>query len=221
MIHPSGLFDYVATVGDVQAGGSELAVDAHQAPSRSGPSLAGSTPRIRFWGDQMILIAADRDSLALVKWFRFPAGDVVVRAARPGDALRTIRSGSGGVGLSLFRSDRLVVAVGALTDELLGPAVSIRPLGVTGGFETRFDVSIGGERGSLGWREAATVAGCDVYVEFPGAPGVPGSDATLSVCAADDVTLVNSARRSAVFLASLFFDPLRGEYPDGRYIKES
>jgi hypothetical protein len=122
--------------------------------------------------------------------------------------------------VTLSRSDRLVVAVGALTDELLGSALTVKPLGVTGGADTRFDVSVSGEHSSLGWRESATVGCYDIYVEFPGEPGLPGRDAMLAITVADDIALVNSARRSAMFLASTFFDPLRGEFPDGSYIKE-
>lgn len=210
-------FHYRGSVSEPDVREREISVRAVSIETVSRPSLVGAEPTIRFRHDEMILISTSHET-SLVKWCSFRVGDVIVRAARVGDLLEVGRSALGGIRLSVFRSDRLLVAVGALACRPLGSAVYVRGEPGRRPPTRRYLVQIGDVQCELGARESAAIAGYDVYLDRPGHSFVPES---LSIVANSDPVIVNSARRSAVVMGmdDDYFAVLRGERIDGTFIR--
>jgi hypothetical protein len=206
------MFHYVATVRDADIAPADMSLRAVTHEARSGPSLVGPAPTLRFFRDRMILIAAPHEEHQL-KWCSFRVGDVVLRAVRAGDVIETTRGGRGGIAICVFRARTLAIAVGHLRMASLGPVVTVRHNG-TGGPDGRIEVSIGAEKRELRDREAAALANYDVYVDAI-------DDAVMSIVVAEDAAIVHSARRSAALIGAddAFEDLLRGERVDGTYIR--
>jgi len=206
-------FRYVATIDASDIKPDEVSVQARAADESRAPRTAGSAPRIRFWRDRMVLIASPHEPCE-IKWCAFRAGDAIVHAARAGDSLEAARNVVGGVWISLTRADRLVVAIGALLGERVGTGVSVETNGRRDR-ERRVEVRVGDDARHLGAREAVVLGGYDVYVDHVGL----ARPASLSIAATDDPIVVNSARRSAVWMGTDADDPLHGERRDGTYIR--
>ncbi|HVQ42948.1 MAG TPA: hypothetical protein VMS54_12095 [Vicinamibacterales bacterium] len=213
MINPACTFHYV---GQIDAGAireSEIRVQARAAAESPYGRWAGSTPFLRFYEDLCTVVATPGDG-AEIKWFCYYCGDVVCRAARPGDQIEVVRNFNASLAVVLRREGAVVVAVGALADSLLEPQMSVRcdALGAT--------VRVGGERRAVLVREPAIVGGYDVCVERGDHHGLDTPSGCVSIATASDGVLVNAARRSAVLLAHQAFEALRGERSDGGYIKD-
>ena len=207
-------FRYTATVLEKGLAANDVSVKAAALEDPREPSLAGTAPVIRFWRDHMILIPASREACQ-VKWCSFLVGDVVCRAVRPGDRIEAARDVFDHVAVSVFRENHLVVAVGGLAMEPLGPTVVVTPNGKSG-LDKRFQVQVGDAQCDLGARESATLGNYDVYVDRIDRPSV------VSIAAIEDPITFNSARRSAVLMGidnDSFVYSLRGEHLDGTFIR--
>jgi len=114
-------FDYEGVVAEGDLQPDQLWVQARAVAGSHPKHIVGTAPRIRFWREQMVLVAAESETPPF-KWYAYPVGDVMLRAARPGDTLRASQDTSGRVRLWLLRNGQLVVAVGALCGVDLGDA---------------------------------------------------------------------------------------------------
>jgi hypothetical protein len=167
----------------------------------------------------LVLVSGPPHSSEL-KWCSFRVGDVVWRAVRPGDRVEVKRNSLDGLRMCVFRHERILVAVGALSDAYLGPEVTVS--GTARRFpDKRFEVEADGKQCVLAERESATVGLYDVYVDFPGRwnDWGEGQCESISIAPAADLVIANSARRSAVLMADHPDDPLCGERLDGTMIK--
>lgn len=111
MILPSGTFEYEAEFTKESFGDSEIVLQGSARRGETMERMVGLNPKIRFWRDRLVLVAAGK-SKSSMRNASFPIGDAVKLAASPGDRLYLIRTGAGGVGLSLLRGRRLILAVG-------------------------------------------------------------------------------------------------------------
>ena len=213
----SSCFDYVAEFTVTNSGSDEIVLSARSRVESQHQVLLGHHPRVRFWNDRVVIMAAD-PTLATMKWTSFPVGDVVFRVAMAGDLLQLIATATGHFGMSILRNDHLVIALGAVTTVNLGRTVEARNA-VDG-----LHVGVGGRVVALGARESATEAdgtgvSYDVYVERTFECGVPGVAECASIIRAGNTTASNAASRGAVLLATYRWDRLRGEFWDGRYLR--
>ena len=220
MRNPVETFSYTGILGeaDVRPGEVSLLVCASDA-SVNARQLAGETPTLRFLDDKLVLIPAPLSS-SHFKWCSFQIGDVVGHAARAGDRLTVSRDACDGLVVSLFRDQRLFMAVGALLGASLGPDVQVTSTGRRYP-DPRLEIDIRGHTHVFLDRESATIEGFEVYVErgIVWDPWGEGPNESLSIAAVGDSVVMNSARRSAVLMADRYSDPLCGERTDGTMIK--
>ncbi len=132
MISPSGTFLY------------KLALRGGEAPWRLVASLqnpilstgddlidarlVGHSPAVDIWGDRITLIAGRRE-LAVAAAAFITIDPDITRNFQGGDVLRLVRTGSAGLGASVVRDERLVLAVGAVAALPLGDNVQIVSVG--------------------------------------------------------------------------------------------
>jgi hypothetical protein len=216
-IGPSGRFDYVAEFTSPSFASDEIVLPARSRLESECQVLLGHVPKVRFWSDRVVIVAAD-STLAAMKWISFPVGDVVFLVAKAGDLLRMVRTATGDLGLSIVRKDELVVALGAVTEVNLGHTVI-----ASNGFES-LQVSIASHVITLRSRESINEAGgegarYDVYLERARASGLPGVAECASIIRAGKPKATNEAVRGAVLLANRCRDTLTGEFWDGRYLR--
>src|SRR5262245_54427792 len=148
--------------------------------------LVGHKPMIRFWNGRLILAAPDSDRHnSGVRMISFPIGNAVCLAARTGDKLYVVRTVSAGIGLSLLREEKLILAIGAINRV---------PLGNSGVTTATYDWFHEGD--------AAEVGNYYIYVERVWKSGIPGTDECVSVCFADDSRMRIATMRSAILLAN-------------------
>ena len=132
MIHPSGTFDYEAEFASESFGDSEVVVYGTSRRNSNTDSLVGHNPKLRFWNDRLVLIASATNG-ASARNCSFQIGNAVPLAAQPGDRLYVLRTGCGGIALSLLWDERLILAIGAVTAVPLGREVqvTVRPASKT------------------------------------------------------------------------------------------
>src|SRR5215471_8787204 len=111
------LFEENFQPGEIKFFGLSLLGEARAMDDRP---LVGLTPKIRFFDDQVVLIAPP-GTVSAIRFCAFPAGDLVERAARPGDRIEVERTWNDGVCVRLYRADRLLAAVGAICGRKLEP----------------------------------------------------------------------------------------------------
>jgi hypothetical protein len=204
-IHHSGTFEYEAEFTKDGFGISEIVLAGTDRSGENEDRLVGLNPRIRFWNDRLVIIASGRDK-ASVRNVSFPIGDAVRLVARPGDQLFLVRTGCGGIGLSLLRDEKLILATGAITSVPLGPDMKViagpddyDPLSPS---DTWLEFSVEGERVKLRERDVAEQGSYFTYVERCWKMGIPGTNSCVSVCLRDDLALRVAAIRSAILLAN-------------------
>jgi len=207
MIHSSGIFEYEAEFTKDGFGDSDIVVYGSDLSGRKVKRLAGHKPMIRFWRDRVVLVASDKPN-STVRNVSFAIGDAVPLSARPGDRLYLVRTGAGGIGLSLLRQERLVLATGAVTAVPLGRDFhTIRRPGNKDSWkspllDTWLEFRIGKEQVILRERETTEIGGYNIYVEHGWKDGVPGTDECVSVSALDGPSMMIAAMRSAILVAN-------------------
>lgn len=207
MIHPAGTFEYEAEFTENGFSDSDIVLLGTDQSGRGTKRLIGLKPKIRFWNDRLVIIASEQPN-ASVRNVSFAIGDAVKLAARPGDQLYLTRTGSGGVGVSMLRHQKLILAVGAVTAVPLGTELQVRAKprreDLRSGFATStwLEFGIGNQSPTLRDRETSEVEGYFIYVERCWKDGEPGTDECVSICIADDLKMRISAMRSAILLAN-------------------
>ena len=206
VIHSSGTFEYAASFTKEGFSTSDIVLHGADLSGKNDERLVGLNPRIRFWNDRLVLIASESRK-SCMRNVSFPIGDAVKLAARPGDQLYLVRTGSGGIALSLLRQEKLILATGAITSVPLGRdiqevrrAADVDPRGFE--VDTWLELSVQSERLILREREVLEKGGYHIYVERCWEDGEPGTDECVSLCLADDSAMKIAAMRSAILLAN-------------------
>ena len=208
MIPPSGTFEYQAEFTSESFGDNAVVVHGECQTKGDQARLVGPNPMIRFWRERLVLVAQHtREST--VRNVSFPVGRAVPLAARPGDRLYVVRTGSGGIGLSLLRQEKLVLAIGAVAEVPLGPGVeAVRYWEDTDKWQfvaadnSWLEFRVGKEQARLREREVLEIENCSIYVERGWSAGIPGIDECVSVCVADDPAVKLESMRSAILLGN-------------------
>lgn len=213
MIHPDTTFHYAGRIDATGISDSEIRVQVRTLGKPHYGCWAGRTPFVRFYEDLCTVVASPGDG-AQIKWFSYYCGDVVCRAARPGDQIDVVRDFNASLAIVLRRRNAVVAAVGALTNDLLEPQIGLR----CDGFGAA--VQVDDEWHDVRIRESTVIGGYDVYVESGDRRDLDTPSACVSIADASDAVVVNAARRSAVLLAHQAFEHLRGERHDGTYIRD-
>lgn len=208
MIPSSGTFEYEAEFTTESFGDFDIVLHGTSQSVDDETRLAGHSPKIRFWNDRLVLVAqGEINSTARNVSFRI--GNAVPYAARSGDRLFLVRSGAGGIGLSLLRHEKLVLALGAISQVPLGMEMkAIRRFEDTEDWHflepdtSSLELQIGNEQVLLKEREVHEVGNYSIYVEHGWAFGIPGIDECVSVCPADDPKMKIASMRSAILLGT-------------------
>jgi len=191
MVMPNcGCFDYVVTVPgnsppwqaqqhpeDVQ----ELRGD-HLFDGR----LVGPSPAVEISGGVVTLRATGRERAQLAA-VSFELDTRLMALLEGSDVLRVIRTPSAGLGLSITRNNRLLVAIGAITNLTLHP-LSVR--NVRGSIarrswpsrdEMRVEFRVNDETRTLSSGDEGTIGGYGVLVWNGWMDGTPGTDEHVAV----------------------------------------
>lgn len=207
MIHSSGTFDYAAEFTRESFSDSDVVLHGSDRSGKNVDRLVGLNPMIRFWHGRLVLVASSKRK-SLVRNVSFPIGDAVALAARPGDQLCLKRTFIAGIGLSLLRQQRLILAIGAITEVPLGKDMqAIRRSEDTidvdnDHADTWLELRIWNERSILREREVEDLGGYHIYIERCWKYGDPGTDECASVSVADDSAMKIAAMRSAILLGN-------------------
>jgi hypothetical protein len=204
-LHPSGTFDHEAEFTGGSFGVSDIVVQGVDRGGGGEERLVGPAPKLRLWEDRLVIFTPE-ERRASVRHASFPVGDAVSLAARAGDRLYVARGGTGDIGLSLLRGQRLVLAVGAVSEVPLGEGVQAAH-GTDGSWEkpsrnTWMEFSVGAARVALRGREFAEAGGYHFYVERCWAFGIPGEMECAAAWAGGDPAMRVAAIRSAVLLGN-------------------
>jgi len=205
MIHPSGTFEYEAEFTSDSFRESDVVVHGTLMKTRDCNRLVGPSPMIRFWNDRLVLVASDQSN-ASVRNTSFQVGNAVPLASSPGDRLYVVRTGSGGIGLSLLRNEQLILAIGAVTAVPLGNNVQVNK-GPKGQFRfsddfkhTWLEFKVGNEQLKLSDRRVTDIANYQIYVESCWEDGIPGIDECVSISIAHVPPVNLACLRSAILL---------------------
>ena len=207
MIHRSGTFEYQAEFTAEGFSSSDIVLHGTDRRGGNKDCLLGSNPKIRFWNERLVLIASEQ-SKANVRNVSFPIGDAVCTTARAGDRLYLTRTGAGGIGMSLLRQQKLILATGAITAVPLGPDIQAS---ISSGnahdwedaaAEARIEFRAGSEQLSLREREVAKIGDYHIYIERCWEHGMPGTDECVSLSVTDDSALQIAAIRAAILLGN-------------------
>ncbi len=205
MISRLGTFEYEAEFTRESFRDSDLELYGNDLRGGNAGCLVGANPKIRFWRDRVVLVASAKAN-ATVRNASFAIGDAVPLSARPGDRLYLIRTGSGQIGLSLLREERLVLAIGAVTAVPLGRDIVTRkrPKNSWDEFirDTWLEFRFGEAQLILRERETRETAGYHIYIEHGWEPGTPGTDECVSMSVIDNPSLTIAAMRSAILVGN-------------------
>ena len=204
MIHPSGTFEYEAEFTSDSFRESDVVVHGTLMKTMDCNRLVGPSPMIRFWNDRLVLVASEQ-AKASVRNTSFRIGNAVQLAASPGDRLYVVRTGCGGIGLSLLRDKQLILAIGAVTRVPLGNNVQVSNGsegndGFFGSRDTWLEFQVGNEQLKLRDRTVADVGNYQIYVESYWEYGVPGTDECVSMSVANVPHVNLASMRSAILL---------------------
>src|SRR5678815_1067536 len=204
-IHPSGIFAYEAEFTSKSFKDSDVVLQGAEIKCTDIDRLVGHRPTIRFWRDRLVLVAAEKARSSL-RNASFPIGDAVPLAAHAGDRLYVVRTGAGGIGLSLVRDKMLVLAIGAVTAVPLGMNIKVfkRPESRGSMFSRLTDrwleIHVEDEPANLRHRTVSMVKDYEIYIEHCWADGIPGIDECVSMCGVNDPAIKIASIRSAVLL---------------------
>jgi hypothetical protein len=207
MIHPSGLFEYEAEFTSDSFNETDVVLHGTSINDTDGNRLVGHNPMIRFWHDRLVLVAKEKAG-ANIRNTSFDIGNAVPLAAKPGDRLYLVRTGSGGFGLSLLRGGRLVLAIGAVTAVPLGTDVRVIAQPERSGISPRADAwlefQVASERVELKQRAVRDIGNYQVYIERCWEDGIPGVDECVSMSVVSNQTMNIASLRSAILLGHSF-----------------
>ena len=205
MIHPAGTFEYKAEFTEKSFGNSEIVLHGAPLDGTDEQRLVGLSPKIRFWSDRLVLVAS-LPIKASMRNVSFAIGDAVNFAAQPGDQLYLVRTGCGGMGLSVLRHGKLILAIGSVWGLPLGEDLKILVPPDIGEFRPNSDnwlgFKVGNEQLKLREREVAVVANYHIFVERCRGDGEPGTDESVAICIAGDTTMETAAMRSAILICN-------------------
>jgi hypothetical protein len=191
MVMPNcGCFDYVVIVPGSgppwQARQHPDDVQELQGNHLFDARLVGPNPTIEISGGVVTLRAAGRER-AQVTAASFEVDPGLIQMLAAGDVLRFMRTPCAGLGLSVFRNDRLLVAIGAITNLNLHP-LSVRNIRTSiarRAWRSRDEMSaefrLGGETLMLSSGEEGTIGGYGVLVLSGWMDGAPATDEDLAV----------------------------------------
>ena len=206
MIHRSGTFEYEAEFTSDSFRESDIVVYGTLMKRMDVKRLVGPNPMIRFWNDRLVLVASE-ESNASVRNTSFRIGNAVPLAAAPGDRLYVVRTGRGGIGLSLLRDKQLVLAIGAVTAVPLGNNMQVMK-NRKGNYpfvdlkDTWLEFQVGNEQLKLRDRSVTDIGNYQIYVEACWENGIPGVDECVSVSVANNPSVNLASLRSAILLRS-------------------
>jgi hypothetical protein len=239
-ISQAGTFDYTGVIpgdGQPSAGRWPLRDRSDESPSAGRdpltqdrlvglrPSLeivdAGVTPEVRvspYTGIvrpkvslSRLILRADDTIRATVAGFSFCVDRALTRSWRAGDVLHVSRTSCGGLGLSVVRGDRLLVAIGAVTSVPQGGLVDIRtPWDVVREAEAVFRrldprfvfhelplaVRVGSETCVM-YRGRPRMSGYEEFIEhgfYTGTPGTSECAALALIGGCPDTAAISSAQ---------------------------
>lgn len=206
MIPLSGTFDYEAEFTTESFRDSDVVLYGTDRRGQNRDCLVGLNPMIRFWNNRVVIVAHEK-SKATCRNISFSFGDPISHSARPGDRLYLVRTGSGAIGLSVLRQQRLILAVGAVTAVPLGRDLQIvRGSASQDSWDPRTDTWLEfraeSEQLILIDREVREIGDYQIYIEHRWEYGAPGTDECVSVCVADNSALKIAAMRSAILLSN-------------------
>ena len=208
MILNSGTFEYKAEFTAEGFSNSDIVLKGASLHSENGKRLVGHNPMIRFWNDRLVLVASGK-AHSSVRNVSFRIGNAVSLSARPVDQLYLVRTGAGGIGLSLLRQERLVLAIGAIAAVPLGRDVqTIRHSEGMDHWEhlaadtSWLEFRVGSEQLIFREREVSEIGDYYIYIERGWEYGVPGTDECVSVCVAESAAMQIAAMRSAILLGN-------------------
>src|SRR5262249_53384002 len=166
--------------------------------------LVGPSPKLRFWNDRLVIVASE-ESNSTFRNVSVLIGDAVKSAAQAGDRLYIIRTGCGGIGLSVLRREELILAIGAIAEVPLGNEIKVtwHPLRASWNdfvTDTWLELRVQSHSITLRERETAEIEDYCIYVERKWEPGTPGTDGYVSICRAVDSRMRVAAMRSVVLL---------------------
>lgn len=206
MISPSGTFEYEAEFTADSFRESDIVLHGAAMPGRyDSHRLVGPSPMIRFWNDRLVLVASDKSN-STVRNTSFRIGDAVPVAASPGDRLYVVRTGCGGIGLSLLHEGQLVVALGAVTRVPLGNGIQVTKdpkhswINDDGPRDPWLEFKLGSEQVRLKKRGITEVGNYQIYIESCWEDGVPGTDECVSLSVANNPLVNLASLRSAILL---------------------
>jgi hypothetical protein len=202
-----GTFEYEAKFTKEGFSDSEIVLHGTDLSGLNADRLVGLNPMIRFWNEHLVLVATGKPK-STMRTVSIPIGDAVNLSARTDDQLYLIRTASGGIGLSVLRQQRLILAIGAVTAVPLGKNMRVT-IGPEGGdvwenpsADTWLEFGVQSETLKLREREEREAGGYYIYVERCWEYGIPGTDECVSVCFMDNSAMKIAAIRSAVMLAN-------------------
>jgi hypothetical protein len=206
MIPPSGTFEYEGEFTSESFSDSDVVVHGRSISRINHDRLVGHHPKLRFWNDRLVLVASGKSGSSL-RNASFWIGDVVPVAARPGDWLYVVRTGSGGIGLSLLRDERLVLAIGAVAVVPLGTDVGAVRRSDNDGFDLRvrdcwLEFQVGSEHVEVRNRGLTELGGYQIYLEHCWDASIGGSDECVAMSAANNPAINLACLRSAVLLGN-------------------
>jgi len=217
VIPPCGTFDYVAVVPDaIEDGAFECVAESREAVPTTGNRLVDSRPvglapllrvtdashpiethggRPEAMRSRVTLIARTAQQ-AMVSTLSFHLSKRLTMRLAPGDVISLAATGCGGLGISVVRSGRLVVAAGAVCAVPLGDGVSIRMPrdlldGATAIFsahdpefefpERPLEFAVGTSRAILFSGRRRELGPYDIELLHGFVPGVPGTDECAAI----------------------------------------
>jgi hypothetical protein len=130
-IHPAATFLYRLVLRGTEAPWrliATLAPIVSTGDDEFDARLVGHSPAVDIWGDRIALIARHRRLAATAAAF-MTIDPHITRHFQGGDVLWLVRTGAAGLGASVVRNERLVLAVGAVTALPLGDNVQIVSVG--------------------------------------------------------------------------------------------
>lgn len=200
MIHPHSTCDYEATLEEVRPNET---VWSGRETKTAGKRLAGRAPRICI-DRRRLAMTAKSPKDALYRQVRFLVGDAVFRQARPGDRLFVTHTGNSGLGVSLLRAGRLVLAFGAVGGLPLGDTVRLIVGSTHGASEedsSFLQVSAEGRQARIRTRELRKVGPYMVYMER-GPDFDRGFDEQAAIAVEDEEGMELGAARAAILSAA-------------------